>query len=377
MTVLIAGGGIGGLCLAHGLRRAGVPFAVYERSLHSGAEEQGYRISLKGAGEQALRACLPPDLFALAQATALRPATVMIFMNPDLTPKSAKPIPDLREGFGVHRRTLREILLTALPGVHFGKTCTGYDADDRQVRAGFADGSSAVGDLLVGADGTNSVIRRKLLPDSAIDELGWAAYGRTPMTPDLLAQTPEELVDSFNRVIAPDGSAIAIATCRSREPIAAAVARIAPYAELTDVGEYFSWTATIPGRRPAKMDPRELHEMVLHTVRGWHPGVRRIVEAADVEATFPVAITSARPVEPWAEPRVTLLGDAIHTMSPGRGEGANVALRDAELLTDVLSSGRPWAQAKSDYERQMLEYAFGAVAASRESPFAPFARPAG
>jgi 2-polyprenyl-6-methoxyphenol hydroxylase-like FAD-dependent oxidoreductase len=371
MTVLIAGGGLGGLCLAHGLRRAGVPATVFERSAE--LREQGYRISLKGHGVAALRACLPPDLFALAEATALRPATRMIFMAPDLTPKFAKPIPEV-EGFGVHRLTLREILLTALPGVHFGKTCTGYDAGDGQVRASFADGSGAVGDLLVGADGTHSVVRRKLLPDSVIDELGWAAYGRTPITPEVLECTPEELIDTFNRVIGPDGSAIAIATCRSQTPIPEVVARIAPYASLTDVGGYFSWTATIPGPRPSEVDPAGLHRRVVEAVKGWHPGVRRIVEAAEVAATFPVAITSARPVEPWDEPRVTLLGDAIHTMSPGRGEGANVALRDAHRLSELLGSGRPLPEVKREYETQMLAYGFAAVAASREAPFAPSAR---
>ncbi|NUT02456.1 MAG: FAD-dependent monooxygenase [Hamadaea sp.] len=375
MTVLIAGGGIGGLCLAHGLRRAGLPATVFERS--TDLREQGYRISLKGAGEQALRACLPPELFALAAATALRPATRMVFLSPDLVPKFAKPIPEAREGFGVHRLTLREILLTALPDVHFGKTCTGFTAGHEEVRADFADGSSAVGDLLVGADGVTSAVRRKLLPEAVIDDLGWAAYGRTPLTAELLAQTPDDLIDTFNRVIAPDGTAVAIATCRSRTPIPEAVARIAPYAHLTDVGGYFSWTATMPGPRPSGVDPAGLHARVLDAVRGWHSGVRRIVGAADVAATFPVTITSARPVARWAEPRVTLLGDAIHTMSPGRGDGANVALRDAHLLSDLLGSGRPTAQAKADYETQMLEYAFAAVAASRETPFAPFARPAG
>ena len=50
-----------------------------------------------------------------------------------------------------------------------------------------------------------------------------------------------------------------------------------------------------------------------------------------------VTIRSARPVKPWQIEQVTLLGDAIHTMSPGRGEGANTALRDAQLLRSALA----------------------------------------
>jgi 2-polyprenyl-6-methoxyphenol hydroxylase-like FAD-dependent oxidoreductase len=69
---------------------------------------------------------------------------------------------------------------------------------------------------------------------------------------------------------------------------------------------------------------------------------------------------------------VTLLGDAIHTMSPGRGEGANTALRDAELLrhtlVDVVTTGVPLAQAKAQYETEMLRYGFEAVANSLNKP---------
>src|SRR5690242_3064929 len=59
LHVLIIGGGIGGLCLAQGLNKAGVSVAVYERDRALDARLQGYRLNIEPAGSLALHACLP------------------------------------------------------------------------------------------------------------------------------------------------------------------------------------------------------------------------------------------------------------------------------------------------------------------------------
>src|SRR6266542_3818854 len=69
LHVLIVGGGVGGLCLAQGLKKSGISVAVYERDESAQFRSQGYRIGLKEAGAQALRDCLPEDLFNLCLAT--------------------------------------------------------------------------------------------------------------------------------------------------------------------------------------------------------------------------------------------------------------------------------------------------------------------
>ncbi|WP_214105423.1 FAD-dependent oxidoreductase [Acrocarpospora catenulata] len=381
--VLIIGAGIGGLCLAQGLTRSGISVAVYERDTSAEFRDQGYRIGLKEAGAQALHHCLPPHLFDLCVATSIRQATRMVFTDEQLTPKFAKPVPPVepgQAGFGVNRLTLREILLAGLDGVvHFGKTFRHYEQlADGRVLAHFADGTSATADLLVGADGTNSAVRRQLVPDAVVDELHWAVYGRTPIADGTLDWVPDVLVDTFNRVIGPAGAAFAVATCRPREPVAAAAARLAPGLRLTDQPGYFSWTMPLLDDSLRTADAATLHQAARAMVDGWHPAVRRLIAEADVAATFPVCITSARPVPPWDSANTTLLGDAIHTMSPGRGEGANIALKDARLLRDALTevaAGRvPLSQAKQHYEAEMLRYGFEAVAASLHQPFAPAAR---
>src|SRR6266545_4878705 len=325
LHVLIVGGGVGGLCLAQGLKKSGISVAVYERDESAQFRSHGYRIGLKEAGAQALRDCLPEDLFNLCMATSIKQATRMVFLDHQLNQKFSKPIPQIEpgvSGFGVNRLTLREILLADLDDmVHFGKTFERFaQGEDGQVRAYFADGTAATGDLLVGADGTDSAVRDLLVPD--------------------------------------------------------ATAKFAPRLHLTDMPGYLSWTMTLADEQFRNADGPTLHRVASDTVKQWHPSVRRIIDEADIPATFAITITSARLVKQWRATNATLLGDAIHTMSPGRGEGANVALRDAQqlrhALVDVAAKRVPFVQAKAQYEAEMLRYGFEAVADSLNKPFAPW-----
>jgi 2-polyprenyl-6-methoxyphenol hydroxylase-like FAD-dependent oxidoreductase len=323
--------------------------------------------------------CLPESLFSLCVATSIKPATRMVFLDHQLHQTFTRPLPHSQaapdaSGFGVNRLTLRELLLAGLEDtVRFGKAFTRFEqAGAGRVRAYFADGTSADGELLVGADGTNSAVRQLLVPDARIDALRSILYGKTPIAADTLEWMPEVLVDTFNNLIGPEGVSMSVATCRAWESAADAAAQLASTLSLTDVRDYFAWTLSLTGDvRDA--DSPTLHRLASDAVQEWNPAVRRLIAEADIPAIFPITITSARPVEPWHSPNVTLLGDAIHTMSPGRGEGANTALRDASLprhaLVDVVTKGIPLVQAKARYDMEMLRYGFEAVDASLNAPF--------
>jgi 2-polyprenyl-6-methoxyphenol hydroxylase-like FAD-dependent oxidoreductase len=141
LHVIVVDGGLGGLCLAQGLTRSGISVSVHERDTSARSRGQGYRITLKEAGIGALRACLPEHLYELCVATSIRTATRMVFMDHRLRPKFERPVPpDAGGGFGVHRLTLREILLAGLDGVvRFGSTFERLERlDSGRVRAWFA-----------------------------------------------------------------------------------------------------------------------------------------------------------------------------------------------------------------------------------------------
>src|SRR6266404_2802233 len=83
--VLIIGGGLGGLCLAQGLRLAGVSCAVYERERSITDRLQGYRVHISPTGSLALHECLPPPLFdAFVRTCAARRAVGAQFLTEHL-----------------------------------------------------------------------------------------------------------------------------------------------------------------------------------------------------------------------------------------------------------------------------------------------------
>jgi 2-polyprenyl-6-methoxyphenol hydroxylase-like FAD-dependent oxidoreductase len=113
---------------------------------------------------------------------------------------------------------------------------------------------------------------------------------------------------------------------------------------------------------------QELVDLVLELTPNWHKDFRRLFELADPTTAFPIRIATSEPVPAWETSAITLLGDAIHTMTPGQGVGANTALRDAMLLSRALTSVRAdrgdLLPAIAGYEAEMIPYGFARVADS-------------
>jgi 2-polyprenyl-6-methoxyphenol hydroxylase-like FAD-dependent oxidoreductase len=98
---------------------------------------------------------------------------------------------------------------------------------------------------------------------------------------------------------------------------------------------------------------------------GWSGAFRDLVGLADPTTISCLPIRTSVPIAPWRTGRVTLLGDAIHSMTPYRGIGANVAIKDAARLKRALVAAhcgeRDLVDAIHDYETGMLGYGFRAM----------------
>src|SRR5580698_1637789 len=95
-----------------------------------------------------------------------------------------------------------------------------------------------------------------------------------------------------------------------------------------------------------------------------------MIELSELGTLNSINIRTSVPLERWPSSRVTLLGDAVHTMTPGRGVGANTALEDAALLckrlVEVHNGKRDLLEAIHSYEGDMLQYSRHVVLESRK-----------
>ncbi|MGV9269110.1 FAD-dependent oxidoreductase [Kitasatospora sp. NPDC003701] len=387
--VIIVGAGPGGLALAHGLRGQGVDVAVHERDAHPGARPQGYRIQLDEPGLTGLRRCLPDPLFRLCLATAGAPPARVSVRNRRLETLADRPADSAGPGpYAFDRPTLRQIMLSGLAGhVHHGARLVDYRYEaDGGVTARFADGRTATADLLVGADGVNSAVRPLLLPGARVEDAGLRlVYGRIPLDATTREGMPDWVFDSVFTVVTggPGHPHLGLGPVQlAARPDLAGAAQSPPVA-LAPVGDYVACMVGAPADHPAmpafedlrRLAPPALRALALELMGGdWHEDVHRLLARWDTGSLFPLRISTAAPVPAWETGPVTLIGDAIHAMSPVLAMGANTALRDAGELTHALGgvSGAPdpgaaLLEAVRGYERRMRDYAFAIVADSRRT----------
>jgi 2-polyprenyl-6-methoxyphenol hydroxylase-like FAD-dependent oxidoreductase len=368
LRVLIAGGGLGGLTLAHGLRQAGLEPRVFERGPAELDLSSSYRIHLDATGSSALRACLPAWLWQQFEAHSAAPPGGLAFATEQLRHLAFVPEPvdaASQRSHPISRAGLRQLLLTGLDDVvAFNKRVVGFEqSSNGHVEVHLADGSAARGDVLVGADGSASAVRTQLLPHARVVESGVAGIiGKVYLDERVRERVGPRLLGQMTMIL----------------PLRSGALFLAPFqrgctSSALDMPEHLFWAlmgraATLglaPGAR--RHDASQLQQLAQNVARGWHPLLQHLIAEADPASLLTRPLHTAQPVAPWQPSRVTLLGDAIHTMTPLQGLGGNTALRDAALLRDRLvdaaRSGDAVA-AISAYESAMRAYGSVAVQSS-------------
>lgn len=209
MKVIIIGGGIGGLALAAGLRRRRVNVNVFERDTDP-ARTGGYHITLHEPVQRALEELLAESDFETILASAAdgkrRDPDVFWDWRGQLFWRMER----LKDpGVDIDRVSLRVLLAKAAGDtLVLGKSFVGYRLVGEHVEAQFADGSTAMGDLLVGADGTQSVVVRQMLGKSTNLPAGvFGVSGRT-LAKDLSPSLRDQLGTRSSLAMGPHGLAL-------------------------------------------------------------------------------------------------------------------------------------------------------------------------
>src|SRR6185312_8737001 len=196
----------------------------------------------------------------------------------------------------------------------------------------FEDGTSAVADVLVAADGAGSRVRRQYLPQARMeDTLIRSIGGKVPATPETLALLTPKIHRGVTLIMAPRGfggilHVMEFPWDRSGAPKAGIGATDAdligqwPGLMFDNTRDYISWGIWASADKfPAdfrELDGPTLLRLADERTAGWHSAWRRLLTLSDPASVFPVMIRTSVPLDPWAPSAVTLLGDAIHTMTP-------------------------------------------------------------
>lgn len=382
--VAIIGGGLGGLSLAQGLKKAGIRFTVFERDTSPTSRPQGYRIHIDPQGSRALHQSLPEPLWRVFVATGGQFAqgfTVMTEQMQELIRFRAdmRKVDPIAQHRSISRIHLRRILLAGLEdAVHFNRRFLSYEETPQgRIAIFFEDGSRAEADLLVGADGIHSRVRRQYLPGNDPVETGVVGIGgKIPLSGRAMELLPRQTLDGPIMVLPPSPFSLFMALWKpapaSEEHLRLLGGEVPqddePYLIFSLGGRFdrFGFESANPS-----LPAESLRQAMREAMTGWHPHLSALADCVD-EGEFGVfPVRTSRPIPAWASSRVTLLGDAIHSMTPYRGIGGNIALKDAALLGShlaaVQSGQRNLGDAVAAYENSMRKYAFAAVADSRKA----------
>jgi 2-polyprenyl-6-methoxyphenol hydroxylase-like FAD-dependent oxidoreductase len=349
---LIIGAGIAGPVAAIFLKRAGIDAQLFEAWPHSTGIGGGLQIAPNGMhvlaelglADEMIRRGSIAESFDFYSQSGVRLGSV----NQNMAQRFGQP------AVNMCRATLNEVILNRawcenVELVFEKRLVRIEDRADQPIIAHFADGSSAEGDFLIGADGVHSAVRGHVLPDGPKPfDTGLIGFG---------GFVPRALLENTSigqRVETTFGQSgfFGYGLCSS------------------DPGDGVMWWSTQPSHgidattfRAMGQEAMKRHLLNFHA--GWHDPIPRLLEAAEnivVTATLDVATLPT-----WWRKRTLLIGDAAHATSPHAGQGASLALEDAMRLARLLQDEQEIEVTFENFESERRPRAERVVALARRN----------
>ncbi|HKM69476.1 MAG TPA: FAD binding domain-containing protein [Stellaceae bacterium] len=349
---VVIGGSLGGLFSGLLLRSIGWNVDIFERSPHD--------LDSRGGG-----IVLQPDVLQAFRRSGVRYDTT-------LGVEAAERIYLDREGGIAHRIPMRQMMTSwtslyaamrrafSADHYHQGAELVGFDQDQDGVLACFADGRQARGDLLVGADGGNSFVRRQLIPDVRADYAGYIAWCGLIEEPDLPEAAAALLRDRFSFFEYPNSHMLVYLVPGAHEAIAPGQRRYnwvwyrnATEARRTDLltdRDGRQRTSSVP---PGLISAAAETDLRQAAVRDLPPPFRMLVDATHEPFLQSIQDLSVRRM---AIGRIALIGDAAFIPRPHTAASTAKAAANALGLADALKRNGDIVAALRAWEPDQIQY---------------------
>ncbi|NBC35989.1 FAD-dependent oxidoreductase [Novosphingobium sp. FSY-8] len=332
--ILIVGGGIAGMTAAAALAQQGFAVTLLESAPQFGEIGAGLTLT-----PNAMKGLDYIGVMEEAAAVGVEPTKQRIQHWQDGRTLVGFDRSGQRAKYGapyitVHRADIHEVIMGAArkAGVDMREGAAVVSSEGTTVT--LADGSTVSGDVLIGADGVKSVIRKRF--ESAephfTGHVAWRCL--VPVTPDL-----QDLSDVPGLIIGPGGMV-------NRYNVRGSKVMNFVFFARQDGWHQEGWTTPV--------DPEEIRAVYA----GWCDDAQRLINAACQQKMFKWAINARKPIENWVlDGNVTLLGDAAHAMTPFLGHGAACGIEDAVVLTRALLASDTAAEGLARYQAARHERA--------------------
>ncbi len=311
VKAIVVGAGMGGLTTGIALQQAGYDVEIYDRVRE--LRPAGAAISLWSNGVKVLNrlglgneiASVGGQMDSMAYYSHLGEKLTAFSLAPLVERVGQRPYP-------VARTDLQNLLLNAFGAdrVRLNSKCIAVEQDATSATAIFEDGHRATGDLVVGADGTHSIIRQYVI-GKAIERryVGYVNWnGLVPASDNLAPKHSWTIyVGEHKRA--------------SMMPVA---------------GDRFYFFFDVPLPKGTSSQPEQYRDELTTYFAGWASPVQALIQALDPAKTNRVEVHDIEPLHTLVRGRVALLGDSAHGTAPDLGQGGCQAMEDALVLTNYL-----------------------------------------